>query len=101
MFTKEVVDSMRQAFHDSFEKFSEKDKEMAEVKEQIISLIIKKYQPPKDFMNDLEDALYDVLTESSALGYYIGIKDGAEMSNALIQQSLPEQLLKIHNMRCE
>jgi len=49
---------------------------------------------PKDLTDDISDAVCRLITATSALGYYIGLSDGADMMNSLMQPNLPERLLE-------
>ncbi|KUO76652.1 MAG: hypothetical protein APF81_15750 [Desulfosporosinus sp. BRH_c37] len=94
MFSKEVIDGLTWVFHEKFDGLRKKDKSMKDSIEELLTLIGSNVTIPKELSVDIEDAVNALINDSSCLGYFIGLNDGADMMNSLMQPDLPERLLK-------
>ena len=94
MFNRDVIDGITWAFHEKFDDLRKRDKSMVQSTEELLTLISGNTIIPKERRGDIEDAVSAIITDSSCLGYFIGLNDGASMLNSLVQPGLPERLLK-------
>lgn len=94
MFNRDVIDGITWTFHEKFDELSKRDKSFLKSTEELIALISGNTTMPKERFVDIEDAVSAIITDSSCLGYFIGLNDGASMLNSLVQPGLPERLLK-------
>ena len=92
MFSKLLIDSLRENFYDKFDKLSDQS---LYLKEAITD--IKHHPGVKDLEEsqrmDFEDNLYAVISSASVLGYYIGLQEGADIIQSLTSSDLPEKML--------
>lgn len=92
MFSKVVIDSMRDNFNETFGRLSMRSTYLKEAIENIRKLPgVKGLTPPQ--LGSFEDELYAVISASSLLGYYIGLQEGADMVRTLCSGDLPEKML--------
>jgi len=95
MFSKEVIEGLMWNFHERFDSLSKRDKDIKESTEELLTLIGSNVTNLKKFRTNIEDAMSAIISDSSCLGYYIGLNDGANMMNSLIQSNLPEKIMEL------
>lgn len=95
MFNRMIADSIRQSFDDKFSKISESNKEILNSTQKILDIASNECRLSDNKMNALEDAITEVICASSIIGYFIGIKDGADVINSITKDTFPEYLLKL------
>lgn len=94
MLSRKVLDALRDEFNDEFGELSEKDSYIQQMKADAFTLI--RSMAPNDRRLELEvdDAITGIVSASSLLGFYIGLKTGADMERYISDSSFPEQVLK-------
>lgn len=95
MFNKIIADSIRQSFDDKFSKISENDKEILNSTQKILDIVGNECRLTDNKMNALEDAITEVICAASIIGYFIGIKDGADVISSITKETFPEYLLRL------
>ena len=93
MFSKSVIDSLRENFN---ERFCVLSKRSIYLKEAITEIQnrpgIKELKG--NAADSFEDDLYAVISSASMLGYYIGLQEGADLIHSLTADNLPEKMLE-------
>lgn len=95
MLSKKVLDAMREDFHEEFGILSGRDRYIQQMKADAFALISGKTPKDSSFENDVEDAITSIITSASLLGFYIGIRTGADMEKHLSKDNFPELILQV------
>ena len=94
MLSRRVLDALREQFHDKFGELSERDGYIQRMKAEVFALISGMALNDKQLELDVEDAVTGIVASSSLLGFYIGLRTGADMERNISDHNLPEQILK-------
>ena len=94
MLSRRVLDALREQFHDEFGELSERDGYIQRMKAEVFALISGMALNDKQLELDVEDAVTGIVASSSLLGFYIGLRTGADMERNISDHNLPEQILK-------
>lgn len=92
MFSRPVIDSLRENFNEKFELLSSRSTFLTEAVTEIREHPGVKSLEGKGAVT-FEDDLYAVISSASMLGYYIGLQEGADMIWTLTAGDLPEKML--------
>lgn len=94
MLSKYILDAMRDEFNNEYGELSQKDSYIKEMKANASALIgsMAPNDPRLEF--DVEDALVAIESAASLLGFFIGLKTGADMMQSLPNGSFPEKVLE-------
>lgn len=95
MMSKRVLDALCEQFHDDFEELSERDGYIQRMKADAFALIGSMAPNDRRLETDVEDAITGIVTASSLLGFYIGLRTGADMERNNSDLKFPEQVLKV------
>ena len=87
MLSRKVLDALRDEFNDEFGDLSEKDSYICQMKADAFALISKRLEC------EVDDAITGIVSASSLLGFYIGLKTGANMMNSLTSNNFPQKYL--------
>ncbi len=93
MLSKKVMDAMRDEFNEEFEKLSEKDSYIQQMKADAFALIGSMVPNDTRVTANIEDAITGIISASSLLGFYIGLRSGADMMNSLTSDNFPQKFL--------
>lgn len=96
MMSKRVLDALCEQFHDDFGELSERDGYIQRMKADAFALIGSMAPNDRRLETDVEDAITGIVTASSLLGFYIGLKTGADVERYISDSRLPEQILKVY-----
>jgi len=94
MLSKKVLDAMRDEFNEEFGELSERDGYIQQMKAEAFALIGSMAPNDRRLETDVEDAITGVVSSASLLGFYIGLRTGADMMKHLPETSFPEQILE-------
>ena len=94
MLSKRVLDALREQFHEEFGELNERDCYIQRMKAEVFALIGGMALNDKQMELDVEDAVTGIVASSSLLGFYIGLRTGADMERNISERSLPAQILK-------
>lgn len=95
MLSKRVLDALQEQFHEEFGELSEKDGYIQRMKADAFALIGSMAPNDRRLEVEVDDAITGVVTASSLLGFYIGLKTGADMERHISDSEFPEQMLKV------
>ena len=95
MLSKRVLDALREEFHDEFGELSERDDYIQRMKADTFALIGSMAPNDRKLEVELDDAITGIVSASSLLGFYIGLKTGADMARHISDCKFPEQILKV------
>lgn len=95
MLSKRVLDALREEFHEEFGELSERDDYIQRIKADAFALIGSMAPDDRRLEVEVDDAITGVVTASSLLGFYIGLKTGADMERHISDSKFPEQVLKV------
>ena len=95
MLSKRVLDALREEFHEEFGELSERDDYIQRMKADAFALIGSMAPDDRRLEVEVDDAITGVVTASSLLGFYIGLKTGADMERHISDSKFPEQVLKV------
>lgn len=98
MLSKGILDAMREDFDEEFGALSERDDCIQQAKADAFALIGSMAPNDRRLETDVEDAISSVVSASSALGFYIGLRTGADMVKHITGSSFPEQVLEAYGM---
>lgn len=90
---KKILDAMRYIFFEEFDALSAKDSYIQKAKADALALIGSMAPNDSRLETDVEDVITGVTASASRLGFYIGLKTGAEMMKSLTDSKFPEQIL--------
>lgn len=93
MFSKTVIDSMRDNFNEKFGRLSERSTYIQEAISEARAHISECGKLTKEQEDTLETDLWAIMSSASTLGYYIGLQEGADMVQSLSSPDLPEKML--------
>ena len=96
MMSKRVLDALREQFHEDFGELSERDGYIQRMKADAFALIGSMAPNDRRLETDVADAITGIVTSSSLLGFYIGLKTGADVERYISDFRLPEQILKVY-----
>ena len=100
MLSKKVLDALREQFHEEFGELSERDGYIQRVKADAFALIGSMAPNDRRLEVEVDDAITGIVSASSLLGFYIGLKTGADVERYISDSRLPEQILKgIRNLK--
>lgn len=94
MLSRKVLDALRDEFNDEFGELSEKDSYIQQMKADAFTLISSMAPNDRRLELEVDDAITGIVSASSLLGFYIGLKTGADMERHISDSSFPEQVLK-------
>ncbi|WP_455581128.1 hypothetical protein [Dysosmobacter sp.] len=94
MFSKAVIDSMRDNFNEKFGRLSERSSYLKEAVSEAKSHISGIGKLTAEQADTLETDLWAIMSSASTLGYYIGLQEGADMVQSLSSPELPERMLE-------
>lgn len=95
MLSRKVLDALRDEFNDEFGKLSEKDSYIQQMKANAFALIGSIAPNDRKLENEVDDAITGIVSASSLLGFYIGLKTGADMERHISDSKFPERVLKV------
>lgn len=93
MLSKRVLDALREEFHEEFGELSERDDYIQRMKADAFALIGSMVPNDTKVTADIEDAITGIISASSLLGFYIGLRSGADMMNSLTSSNFPQKFL--------
>ena len=93
MLSKRVLDALREEFHEEFGELSERDDYIQRMKADAFALIGSMVPNDTQVTADIEDAITGIISASSLLGFYIGLRSGADMMNSLTSDNFPQKFL--------
>ena len=96
MLSKKVLDALREQFHEEFGELSERDGYIQRVKADAFALIGSMAPNDRRLEVEVDDAITGIVSASSLLGFYIGLKTGADVERYISDSRLPEQILKVY-----
>lgn len=95
MLSKRVLDALREEFNEEFGELSERDSYIQQMKADAFALIGSMAPNDRRLEVEVDDAITGVASASSLLGFYIGLKTGADMERHISDSKFPEQILKV------
>lgn len=95
MLNKRVLDALREEFHEEFGKLSERDDYIQRMNADTFALIGSMAPNDRRLEVEVDDAITGIVSASSLLGFYIGLKTGADMERHISDSKFPEQVLKV------
>ena len=95
MMSRRVLDALRAQFHDEFGELSEREDYIQRMKADAFALIGSMAPNDRRLETDVEDAITGIVTASSLLGFYIGLRTGADMERNISDLKFPEQVLRV------
>lgn len=96
MLSKKVLDALREQFHEEFGELSERDGYIQRVKADAFALIGSMAPNDRRLEVEVDDAITGIVSASSLLGFYIGLKTGGDVERYISDSRLPEQILKVY-----
>ena len=96
MLSKKVLDALREQFHEEFGELSERDGYIQRVKADAFALIGSMAPNDRRLEVEVDDAITGIVSASPLLGFYIGLKTGADVERYISDFRLPEQILKVY-----
>lgn len=84
MLSREVLDALRDEFNEEFGELSERDGYIQEMKANAFALIGSMAPNDRRLEYEVDDAITGIVSASSLLGFYIGIKTGADLGAAYL-----------------
>lgn len=94
MLSKRVLDALREEFHEEFGELSERDDYIQRMKADAFALIGSMAPNDRRLEVEVDDAITGIVTASSLLGFYIGLKTGADMERHISDPKFPEHVLE-------
>jgi len=94
MLSKRVLDALCEEFHEEFGELSERDDYIQRMKAEAFALIGSMAPNDKRLECEVDDALTGIVTASSLLGFYIGLKTGADMERHISDSKFPKHILE-------
>lgn len=94
MLSKRVLDALREEFHEEFGELSERDSYIQRMKADAFALIGSMAPNDRRLEVEVDDAITGIVSASSLLGFYIGLKTGADMERHISDSKLPERVLE-------
>ena len=95
MLSRKVLDALSDEFNDEFDKLSEKDSYIQQMKANAFALIGSIAPIDRKLEYEVDDAITGIVSASSLLGFYIGLKTGADMERNISDSNFPERVLKV------
>lgn len=95
MLSRKVLDALREEFHEGFGELSERDDYIQRMKADAFALIGSMVPNDRRLELEVDDAITGIVSASSLLGFYIGLKTGADMERHISDATFPEQVLKV------
>lgn len=93
MLSKRVLDALREEFHEEFGELSKRDDYIQRAKADAFALIGSMAPNDRRLEVDVDDAINGIVSSASLLGFYIGLRTGADMIKSLTSSQLPECVL--------
>ena len=93
MLSKRVLDALREEFHEEFGELSKRDNYIQRAKADAFALIGSMAPNDRRLEVDVDDAINGIVSSASLLGFYIGLRTGADMIKSLTSSQLPECVL--------
>lgn len=90
------MDALREEFHEEFGELSERDDYIQRMKAGAFALIGSMAPNDRRLEVEVDDAITGIVSASSLLGFYIGLKTGADVERYISDSRLPEQILKVY-----
>ncbi len=84
MLSRKVLDALRDEFNDEFGELSEKDSYIQQMKADAFALIGSMAPNDRRLKYEVDDAITGIVAASSLLGFYIGLKTGAEDRKSVV-----------------
>lgn len=94
MLSRKVLDALRDEFNEEFGELSEKDSYIQQMKADAFALIGSIAPNDRKLENEVDDAITGIVSASSLLGFYIGLKTGSDMERHISDSKFPERVLK-------
>lgn len=94
MLSKRVLDALREEFHEEFGELSERDDYIQRMKADAFALIGSMAPNDRRLEYEVDDAITGIVSASSLLGFYIGLKTGADMERHISDSKFPEHVLE-------
>lgn len=95
MLSKRVLDALREEFHEEFGELNERDDYIQRMKADAFALIGSMAPNDRRLEVEVDDAITGIVTASSLLGFYIGLKTGADMERHISDSKFPEHVLEV------
>lgn len=93
MLSKRVLDALCEQFDDEFGELSERDGCMQQMKADAFALIGSMAPNDRRLETDVDDVINGIVAAASALGFYIGMRTGADMVACTTDNKFPEQFV--------
>lgn len=93
MLSKRVLDALREEFHEEFGELSGRDDYIQRMKADAFALIGSMAPNDRRLEVEVDDAINGIVSASSLLGFYIGLKTGADMERHISDSKFPECVL--------
>lgn len=94
MLSKRVLDALREEFHEEFGDLSERDSYIQRMKADAFALIGSMAPNDRRLECEVDDAITGIVSASSLLGFYIGLKTGADMERNISDSKFPVHVLE-------
>lgn len=94
MLSKKVLDALRDEFNDEFGELSKRDGYIQEMKASAFALIGSMAPNDRRLEYEVDDAITGIVSASSLLGFYIGLKTGADLERHISDSKFPEHVLE-------
>lgn len=94
MLSKIVLDAMVEQFNEEFGALSEKNSYIQEMKADAFALIGSMAPNDRRLEREVDEAITGIVSASSLLGFYIGLKTGADMERHISDSKFPEHVLE-------
>lgn len=95
MLSRTVLDALRDEVNNEFGKLSERDGYIQKMKADAFALIGSMAPNDARLEFEVEDAITGIVAASSLLGFYIGLRTGADMERNISDLKFPEQVLRV------
>lgn len=94
MLSRRVLDALREQFDAEFGELSERDDYLQQMKADTFALVGSMAPNDRRLETDVDDAINGIVAAASALGFYIGMRTGADMTKSLSNPQFPQQILE-------
>lgn len=94
MLSRRVLDALCEQFNDEFGALSERDSYIQQMKADAYALIGSMAPNDRRLETDVDDAFNGIVSAASVLGFYIGMRTGADMMKHMTDSKFPEQILE-------
>lgn len=93
MLNKKALDALREEFNEEFGALSERDSYIQQMKADAFALIGSMAPNDRRLETTVDDAVNGIISAAALLGFYIGMRTGADMVVSMTNSKFPEQFL--------